>query len=276
MNETKRVRPHVATPSPAYAPSRQTSTDLFFGREGQADELARAARPLALPRGRRHFGQRQVFAHTRGSDSAHRGGMMPGAGAGWRIAVMRPGHDPVGNLARALAEPRRSARKPARWTTTLRRGDYRGDAAARLARRRRRGASGAASRARQAARRRRSVRGAVPLPRRRARTTAAPRTTPRPSSSSCSKPRTSARLPVYVVLTMRSDFLGDCAQFQGLPEAVNDGQYLIPRMTRDERRFAITGPARGRRRGRWRRRSSTDCSTTLATTPTNSRYFSTR
>src|SRR4030095_2412003 len=33
-----------------------------------------------------------------------------------------------------------------------------------------------------------------------------------------------------------------CAQFQGLPEAINDGQYLIPRMTRDERRFAITGP----------------------------------
>ena len=50
--------------------------------------------------------------------------------------------------------------------------------------------------------------------------------------------------PLYVVLTMRSDFLGDCAQFQGLPEAINDGQYLIPRMTRDERRFAITGPVR--------------------------------
>ncbi|HEX8338628.1 MAG TPA: penicillin-insensitive murein endopeptidase, partial [Pyrinomonadaceae bacterium] len=51
-------------------------------------------------------------------------------------------------------------------------------------------------------------------------------------------------VPVYVVLTMRSDFLGDCAQFQGLPEAINDGQYLIPRMTRDERRFAIVGPVR--------------------------------
>jgi tetratricopeptide (TPR) repeat protein len=49
-------------------------------------------------------------------------------------------------------------------------------------------------------------------------------------------------LSIYIVLTMRSDFLGDCAQFQGLPEAINDGQYLIPRMTRDERRFAVTGP----------------------------------
>lgn len=48
---------------------------------------------------------------------------------------------------------------------------------------------------------------------------------------------------VYVVLTMRSDFLGDCAQFTGLPEAINQSQYLVPRMTRDERRRAIEGPA---------------------------------
>ncbi len=49
-------------------------------------------------------------------------------------------------------------------------------------------------------------------------------------------------LPVRVVLTMRSDFLGECAQFFGLPEAINRGQYLVPRMTRDERRSAIAGP----------------------------------
>lgn len=49
-------------------------------------------------------------------------------------------------------------------------------------------------------------------------------------------------LPVHVVLSMRSDFLGDCAAFQGLPEAINRGQYLVPRMTRDERRSAIAGP----------------------------------
>lgn len=48
--------------------------------------------------------------------------------------------------------------------------------------------------------------------------------------------------PIYIVLTMRSDFLGDCSQFEGLPEAINNGQYLIPRMTRDERRMAILGP----------------------------------
>lgn len=53
---------------------------------------------------------------------------------------------------------------------------------------------------------------------------------------------THPELPVRVVLTMRSDFLGECAQFFGLPEAINRGQYLVPRMTRDGRRSAIAGP----------------------------------
>jgi WD40 repeat protein/energy-coupling factor transporter ATP-binding protein EcfA2 len=49
-------------------------------------------------------------------------------------------------------------------------------------------------------------------------------------------------IPIYVVLTMRSDYLGDCAKFWGLPEAINQGQYLIPRLTREQRREAIQGP----------------------------------
>jgi formylglycine-generating enzyme required for sulfatase activity len=49
---------------------------------------------------------------------------------------------------------------------------------------------------------------------------------------------------IYVLMTMRSDFLGDCAEFLDLPEALNKGQFLVPRMTRDERREAIERPAR--------------------------------
>ena len=48
---------------------------------------------------------------------------------------------------------------------------------------------------------------------------------------------------VYVVLTMRTDYLGDCAQFEGLPEALNRSQYLVPRLTREQTREAIQGPA---------------------------------
>ena len=50
-------------------------------------------------------------------------------------------------------------------------------------------------------------------------------------------------LPVYTVLTIRSDFIGACDTFQKLPEAMNQSQYLVPRMTRDQRRQAIEGPA---------------------------------
>jgi PQQ-dependent catabolism-associated CXXCW motif protein len=49
---------------------------------------------------------------------------------------------------------------------------------------------------------------------------------------------------IYVVITMRSDFLGECARFYGLAEAINDGQFLTPRLTRDQCREAIEGPAK--------------------------------
>ncbi len=51
-------------------------------------------------------------------------------------------------------------------------------------------------------------------------------------------------LPVYVVMTMRSDFLGDCDAFYRLPEAMNRSQYLVPRLTRQQRQEAIESPIR--------------------------------
>ncbi|MEP7108608.1 MAG: hypothetical protein ABI760_11510 [Ferruginibacter sp.] len=51
-------------------------------------------------------------------------------------------------------------------------------------------------------------------------------------------------LPVYVVITMRSDFIGDCSQFFGLPEALNQSQYLVPRLTRTQLKTTIEGPVK--------------------------------
>ncbi len=48
--------------------------------------------------------------------------------------------------------------------------------------------------------------------------------------------------PVYVVITMRSDFTGDCDAFRGLPEAINESQFLAPRLTREQLQDAIIGP----------------------------------
>ncbi|MCK9204607.1 MAG: hypothetical protein M0P58_09280 [Bacteroidales bacterium] len=49
-------------------------------------------------------------------------------------------------------------------------------------------------------------------------------------------------IPVYFILSMRTDFLDDCTEFRGLTETINKGYYLVPRMNNEERRLAITGP----------------------------------
>jgi tetratricopeptide (TPR) repeat protein len=49
-------------------------------------------------------------------------------------------------------------------------------------------------------------------------------------------------LNVYVLLTMRSDFIGDCAGFPGLPEAVSASQFLVPSLSRDQREEVIQQP----------------------------------
>jgi hypothetical protein len=47
---------------------------------------------------------------------------------------------------------------------------------------------------------------------------------------------------LYVILTMRSEFLGDCVKYRGLPEIINKGQYLVPQLTRGQIREVIEKP----------------------------------
>jgi formylglycine-generating enzyme required for sulfatase activity len=49
--------------------------------------------------------------------------------------------------------------------------------------------------------------------------------------------------PVHVIVTIRSEFLGECARFDGLAEAINRTQYLVPRMDHDGLMRAIRRPA---------------------------------
>jgi len=49
--------------------------------------------------------------------------------------------------------------------------------------------------------------------------------------------------PIYIVITMRSEYLGPCALIPDLAEQINEGLYLTRRMTREETREAIVGPA---------------------------------
>ena len=47
---------------------------------------------------------------------------------------------------------------------------------------------------------------------------------------------------VHVLITMRSDFIGDCAYFHGLSEAVSATQYLVPNLTRGQLEDVIRKP----------------------------------
>ena len=49
-------------------------------------------------------------------------------------------------------------------------------------------------------------------------------------------------VPVYIALTMRSDFIGNCSVFPHLTDLINKSNYLVPQMTRDQKKMVIEGP----------------------------------
>lgn len=49
---------------------------------------------------------------------------------------------------------------------------------------------------------------------------------------------------VFIVITLRSECLDDCALFAGLSEAINQSWFVIPQLTREQLQLAIEGPAR--------------------------------
>lgn len=51
-------------------------------------------------------------------------------------------------------------------------------------------------------------------------------------------------IPVYILLTLRSDFLDSCAELPGLTEALNKGHFLIPQMAPKSLKDAIVKPVK--------------------------------
>ena len=210
---------------------------LFFGREEQVDELLARLHHARLLTVIGSSGSGKSSIVRSGVIPALYGGYVVSAGSRWRIASFRPGDDPIGNLAAALATP------------TMLGGD---------------GQPAGLLRPMIEASLRRSGRGVVEVVRE-ARLPAHDnllilvdqfeelfrfkRSARRGSEDDASafvqlllQAADQSEVPLYLILTLRSDFLDDCVQFQGLPEAVNRGQYLVPRMTREQQRLAITGP----------------------------------
>jgi hypothetical protein len=227
-------------PFPGLRPFESNEDHLFFGREKDIDELLRRLRSTRFLAVVGTSGSGKSSLVRSGLIPALQSGFMVGASSTWRVATFRPGEDPIGHLASALSAPgvlSDGADESLRSTTrilmeaTLRRGPL-----------------GLISAVRQAA-----------LPQEenvlvlvdqfeelfRFRRT-------HQITNSRDEAIAFVRLlleagrqrdtPVFVVLTMRSDFIGDCMDFPGLPEAVNAGLYLVGRMSRDALRTAITAP----------------------------------
>ena len=226
-------------PFPGLRPFDFEESHLFFGRDGQSEQLISKL-------GATHF-LAAVGTSGSGKSSLVRAGLMPAllggfmtsAGSNWRIAVIRPGNDPIGNLARALNSPdvfgseipENAALQVALTEASLLRGS--------------RGLVDAVRQAMLAGNENLLVlvdqfeeifRFACVAETQEYRDEAAAFVK---LLLEAAKQRD---IPIYVALTMRSDYLGDCSQFWGLPEAINESQYLIPRLTRDQLKEAITGP----------------------------------
>jgi energy-coupling factor transporter ATP-binding protein EcfA2 len=50
-------------------------------------------------------------------------------------------------------------------------------------------------------------------------------------------------LPIYIVCTMRSDYIGQCSAFRGLPEYIGYSQFFVPRLKRKDLKQVIEEPA---------------------------------
>jgi len=50
-------------------------------------------------------------------------------------------------------------------------------------------------------------------------------------------------LPIYIIFTMRSDYIGHCTAFRGLPEYIGFSQFFVPRLKRQELYQVISEPA---------------------------------
>ena len=264
-------------PFPGLRPFKQNESTLFFGRDGQSDQLLKRlqdSRFLAL-----------VGVSGSGKSSLIRAGLLPklegalmsAVQSDWRVAVFRPGNNPISNMARALVTDAKLGGdsgyediETAIAETTLRRGNL-----------------GLLELIKEAKRKVRENGEPFLGPKEnvlivvdqfeeifriieqyedliRVKQLSGENSTDNPTAVTDDlkgHPREEASAfvklllestkkieekdydeNVYIIVTMRSDYLGDTAQFLGMPEKINEGQYLIPRMDRVERRKAIEGP----------------------------------
>ncbi|MEO1525726.1 MAG: SUMF1/EgtB/PvdO family nonheme iron enzyme [Planctomycetota bacterium] len=234
-----------SNPFPGLRPYQEGEEYLFFGRENQVDGMIDKLSPTRFLAVVGASGSGKSSLVNCGLRPALRAGMMAGAGTDWRIAQFRPGSDPIAAMTAALSK------EDLLFSGFESRGMSLFDIVGTTLRMSRLGIVDLFQQA--------PINDDTNLllvvdqfeELFRYRRLAAGRKTGQFGISEDATAFVNLLLAarvhserIHVVITMRSDFLGDCPQFVGLAEAINDGQYLVPRLTRDERRLAITGPVR--------------------------------
>ncbi len=222
-------------PYPGLRPFQNDEDFLFFGREEQISDLL-------------HLLQQHRFLAVVGSSGSGKsslvrcglmsqlhGGMMLDAGASWTVAVMQPGGDPLTRLAQSLIDAEIYS-------------DDQGDSLYQIMATINRSSQGLVEAIKQAGLSgQQNVLLVVDQFEEIFRFHEAGKKGKQLAPDFIRwiiEAVNQSEVPIYVVLTMRSDFLGDCARFTGLAEAINQGEYLVPKLSRDQLQKAIEGPAR--------------------------------
>lgn len=218
----------LANPFPGLRPFTPEESDLFFGREGQSEEI--------LTKLRKNRFVTVIGASGSGKSSLIYCGIIPrmmseDSNESWRVISLRPGNDPIGNLVSAFSGENASEKSRNKMESELRSNDSGLDSAV------------ASLKLKQ----NEKVLLLVDQFEELFRFKDAQRAGAFTSDSMqfvnlLVSALTKSQSGMHVILTMRSDFIGECAYFQGLTSLINSSNYLVPHMARDNYVRAITGP----------------------------------
>jgi WD40 repeat protein len=241
----------VNAPYPGLRPFEAYESEIFFGRDGHTDRLLEILQ-------REHF-LAVIGPSGCGKSSLVRAGLLPGLASGalgtgshWRLALLRPGGQPMLSLAQALLGPYALGSELVGKDRVPKDAEDVTVETALMAAELRRGWEGLAGLVQTATTRQEKT--AEPFNLlvlvdqfeevfTYAKTGDGTDTEAETFVNLLLAARTHPEARIYVALTMRTDFLGQCVDFEELPEAINRAQYLTPRLNRKELALAITGPA---------------------------------
>ena len=222
-------------PFPGLRSYEKKEREMFFVRERQLDELLRKLRSIRFLAVVGNAGSGKSSLVKASLIPKLEDGFSGQAGQNWRIAVCSPGNNPIGNLSTQLAQQKvlhaddkMDPNYPSVIENTLRRGSL-----------------GIVEAYKNADVEKENLIIVVDQFEEIFRFSKKNIQAQEDAATFVNLLLNASRqrdVSIYIVLTMRSNFIGNCTEFRGLPEAINDGQFLIPRMKTEEIKKAIISP----------------------------------